>query len=320
MANCQIAGRDRARRARPASAPARPARGSTRRPQQADEQHDAARRRPARRSGESAAQSMCGPLTCGGGEQGASSARHPRLATRGLRAAPARSRDCTVGSRRCSANCGYSASARITSDERHEHERRRRTPISRDSTLAPDAVVHRADEQPQRVDARRSTTPVKATIAMTSLALKTPSRIRNSPTKFDEPGIASVASATIRNERREHRARGTRSRPCRAGPPSRRRARRAAATMKNSGATTRPWLTICSSAPWRALRVQREDPERDEAELRDRRVADDQPRVGRRERHQPSRRGSRPARSAASASGSAPTASGNSGSTIRRKP
>ena len=34
---------------------------------------------------------------------------------------------------------------------------------------------------------------------MTSLEWKTPSRIRNSPTKFDEPGIARFASATIRN-------------------------------------------------------------------------------------------------------------------------
>ena len=46
---------------------------------------------------------------------------------------------------------------------------------------------------------------MKATIAMTIFALKTPSRIRNSPTKFAEPGIASVASATIRNSVGEHR-------------------------------------------------------------------------------------------------------------------
>ena len=41
-------------------------------------------------------------------------------------------------------------------------------------------------------------------IAITSLALKTPSRIRNSPTKFDEPGIASVASDDDQEQRREH--------------------------------------------------------------------------------------------------------------------
>ena len=55
--------------------------------------------------------------------------------------------------------------------------------------------------------------------------------------------------------------------------------------MKNSGATTRPWLTICSSAPCApSASRQGEDPERDEAELRHRRVAEDQPRVGLRER------------------------------------
>ena len=63
-------------------------------------------------------------------------------------------------------------------------------------------------------------------------------------------------------------------------------ARSASSTItKNSGATTSPWLTACSSAPcapWAAASM-REDPERDEAELRDRRVAEDQPRVGLRE-------------------------------------
>ena len=47
------------------------------------------------------------------------------------------------------------------------------------------------------------------------------------------------------------------------------------ATMKNSGATTSPWLTICSIAPWAPSVAQREDPEHDEAELGDRRVAED---------------------------------------------
>ena len=42
-------------------------------------------------------------------------------------------------------------------------------------------------------------TPVEPITAIASFALKTPSRIRNSPTKFAEPGIASVARATIRN-------------------------------------------------------------------------------------------------------------------------
>ena len=92
------------------------------------------------------------------------------------------------------------------------------------------------------------TTPVKATMAMTTLAWKTPSRMKNSPTKFDEPGIASFASATIRNIVASTGAR-------KASPPMSRRsseppARAASSqTMKNAGATTRPWLTACRTAP-----------------------------------------------------------------------
>ena len=75
-----------------------------------------------------------------------------------------------------------------------------------------------------------------------------PSRIRNSPTKFDEPGIASVASVTIRNRVASTGARNAIP-PMSASfsePPAR---AAAAATMKNSGAVTSAWLTICSSAP-----------------------------------------------------------------------
>src|SRR3954464_2861281 len=72
--------------------------------------------------------------------------------------------------------------------------------------------------------------------------------MKNSPTKFEEPGIASVASAEIRNSAASTGARN-------AMPPISRMsselcARSASsATMKNSGATTRPWLTIWSTAP-----------------------------------------------------------------------
>ena len=93
------------------------------------------------------------------------------------------------------------------------------------------------------------TTPLKAMIAITSFALKTPSRIRNSPTKLAEPGIASVANATIRKSVASTGARKARPpRSRRSSEPPARAASRA--MMKNSGATTRPWLTICSSAPW----------------------------------------------------------------------
>ena len=86
-------------------------------------------------------------------------------------------------------------------------------------------------------------------MAIASLALNTPSRIRNSPTKFADPGMASVASATIRNSVVSTGARMAMPPMSRMSsePPARSASSR---MMKNSGATTRPWLTICSSAPW----------------------------------------------------------------------
>ena len=44
-----------------------------------------------------------------------------------------------------------------------------------------------------------STTPIEAMIAIACSASNAPSRIRNSPAKLAEPGIARVASAAIRN-------------------------------------------------------------------------------------------------------------------------
>ena len=95
--------------------------------------------------------------------------------------------------------------------------------------------------------------------------------------------MASVASATIRKSAASTGARNAIPPQSRmSSEPSARSA--SSATTKNSGATTRPWLTDCSSAPWAPWpRVEGEDPERDEPELRDRRVAEDQPRVRLRE-------------------------------------
>ena len=73
--------------------------------------------------------------------------------------------------------------------------------------------------------------------------------MRISPTKLGEPGMASVASATTRKSAASTGARN-------AMPPiSAERGRAPAravstAMMKKSAATTRPWLTICISAPW----------------------------------------------------------------------
>ena len=55
--------------------------------------------------------------------------------------------------------------------------------------------------------------------------------------------------------------------------------------MMKSGATTRPWLTICRIAPSAPSAPQGEDPGGDEAELRHRGVAGDQPHVGLGEGH-----------------------------------
>ncbi len=123
------------------------------------------------------------------------------------------------------------------------------------------------------------TTPLNAMIAIASLALKTPSRIRNSPTKFDEPGIASVASATIRNSDREHR----RAERDAAHVADVLRAARAPREQRDDEQQRRHDEAVVDhlqQRALRALRVQREDPERDEAELRDRGVPGDQARVG----------------------------------------
>ena len=71
--------------------------------------------------------------------------------------------------------------------------------------------------------------------------------MKNSPMKLDEPGIASVARVTIRNITASTGARS-------AMPPISRMSNvplRSASTarIRISGATTSPWLTICSSAP-----------------------------------------------------------------------
>ena len=77
--------------------------------------------------------------------------------------------------------------------------------------------------------------------------------------KFDEPGIASVASVRISASVASTGARNAIP-PMSASfsePPAR---IAAAATMKNSGAVTSAWLTICISAPWAPCGGQREDP------------------------------------------------------------
>ena len=72
-----------------------------------------------------------------------------------------------------------------------------RSEISRESTPEPTRLcIARMNRRSAYTLAM--TTPANAMIAIASLAWNTPSRIRNSPTKLAEPGIASVASETIR--------------------------------------------------------------------------------------------------------------------------
>jgi hypothetical protein len=107
--------------------------------------------------------------------------------------------------------------------------------------------VHRADEHAQHVDAGEHDAG-DARRRDDDLSRKTPSRIRNSPTKFAEPGIASVASATMRNSRASTGARKARPPMSRMScDPAARAASRP--TMKNAGTVTTPWLTDWRIAP-----------------------------------------------------------------------
>ncbi len=92
-------------------------------------------------------------------------------------------------------------------------------------------------------------TPTEAMNAIAIFDWNVPSRIRNSPTKFGEPGIASHANATIKNSVASSGARNAIPPMSRndSDPPAVRAA--SAATMKNAGAVTRPWLTIWMIAP-----------------------------------------------------------------------
>ena len=87
--------------------------------------------------------------------------------------------------------------------QRHEHEAVAEAELA-DSTFGPTRLcIARMNSRSAYTLA--NTTPVKAMIAIASFVLNTPSRIRNSPTKFDEPGIASVAKRDDQEDRREHR-------------------------------------------------------------------------------------------------------------------
>ena len=81
----------------------------------------------------------------------------------------------------------------------------------------------------------------------------------NSPTKFEEPGIARFASVTIRDSVASTGARNAIP-PMSASfsePPER---IAAAATMKNSGTVTSAWLAIWISAPWAPCGVSEKIP------------------------------------------------------------
>jgi hypothetical protein len=124
--------------------------------------------------------------------------------------------------------------------EDDQHERDEDEPVGEADVARLDRgarpVVHRPDEGAQHVDAGHDDA-VKAMIAIAIFASKTPSRMRNSPTKLREPGIASVASATIEEQRASTGARNAMPPMSRMScdPPAR---AASSATMKNAGATT----------------------------------------------------------------------------------
>ena len=131
--------------------------------------------------------------------------------------------------------------------ERHEHEAVAQRHLPRRHRRA-DAVVHRADEQPQRVDARQHDAG-EGDDREHDLRLEDAEQDQELADEVRRARHRERRRASRSGTARRARARGTRGRPCRAGPPSRRRARRAAPTMKNAGATTSPWLTACRIAP-----------------------------------------------------------------------
>ncbi len=242
-------------------------------------QHDASPPPSSAMSGESPAQSMCGPLTwawrrASGHGCRVAACRRPRAR---VAAAAARPRSAALSTRRLGALRARTAGrARAPGSRARAARARAASPsvISRDSTLRPDAVVHRADEQ--RAACRRGAAPrrSKATIAIDELRLEDAEQDQELADEVRRARHRERGERDDQEQRREHR-RAERD-PAHvadvlraAGPRA-----RSSATMKNSGATTRPWLTICSSAPWAPCGSQREDPERDEAELRDRRVAE----------------------------------------------
>ena len=94
-----------------------------------------------------------------------------------------------------------------------------------------------------------STAPALATSPKAIFVEKVPKRIRSSPMKLDEPGMASVASATIRNSPASTGARNAIP-PIRDSDSDPRARAESAAMIRKSGPTTSPWLTIWSSAPW----------------------------------------------------------------------
>ena len=190
--------------------------------------------------------------------------------------------DLTASSPDSSASCGYSAKARIASTSGTS------TSPSRNGHLKglharPDAVVHRADVHPQRVDRGQ----------------------HDADRRDDRDRLLDVERAQQDQElAREVRRARHRQRRQRGDQEQHRQHRRAerdpavvADVLRALGALgqqhdheeqRRDDQPVVDRLQQRALRalargVDGEDPERDEPELRDRRVAEDQPRVGLRE-------------------------------------
>ena len=166
-------------------------------------------------------------------------------------------------------------------DERHDHERVGPRHLAR-RHLRPGAVVHRADEHPQRVD-RRQRDAGERDDREHDLGLEDAEQDQELADEVRRAGHRQQRERHDQKQRRQHRrahrdpaevaqvlrALGARGQQC---------------DDQERRNDDEPVVQRLEQRALVARRLQREDPEHDEAELGDRRVAEHEPHVGRRER------------------------------------
>jgi hypothetical protein len=134
--------------------------------------------------------------------------------------------------------------------------------------------VHRPDEQAQRVDAGQRDAG-EGDDRDDDLGVEDAEQDQELADEVRGAGHREVRERDDQEQRRQHR-RAERDAAHVADVLRAAGARGQQRDDEERGATTSPWLNACRIAPCGALVVEGEDPERDEAELGDRRVAEDQ--------------------------------------------